>query len=148
MSDGALVTPANRRLRVGTHLITGRAKGTYVQVVQPDAVAAIVGVDAEGYFNDNGDESAVLTVALLPSSISNDFLAAFRRARLPIPVILTEVDGRTVGQTARAMVVKMPDVTWSDGSDVRMWALVATVWRSYPGGMGPAAITTAVPDGV
>lgn len=144
MSDGAIATPANRIIRVGSHKIEGRASGTYVNVVQPERVTLNMGVDAEGMFVDNGNNSADITIALLPSSNSNDVLTALMVSRLPVPVLLTEVDHRTVGGCARAMVVKKADVTWSDGQDARLWTLRTTNWQGVVGGADPAVLNANI----
>jgi hypothetical protein len=144
MSDGSIASPANRVLRVGSHKVEGRAAGTYVNVVQPEQITLNIGVDSEGMFVDNGNQSAEITVALLPSSASNDVFDSLMVSKLPVPILLTEIDSRTVGGCARGMCVKKADITWSDGSDVRLWTFRTTHWTSRVGGSDPAPLNSEI----
>lgn len=144
MGDGAIQSPKNRVLMVGGHKITGRSKGSYITAVQPDQIAVDVGVDGLGTFIDNGDNSAVITISLMPNSPSNVVLSTLKKSKLPVPVVLYEKNGTTVGACARAMVVKMADVTWSDGAETRVWTLVTPNWQGTVGDMSPAEINTSI----
>lgn len=144
MGDGAIQSPANRVVVVGAHKVTGRTKGSYVSLVQPDQIAVDVGVDGLGTFIDNGDNSAVLTISCMPNSVSNRVFSALKKAKLPVPVVLYEKNGTTAGACARAMVVKMTDLTWSDGSEARVWTLVTPNWQGVVGDMDPAPLGSTI----
>lgn len=144
MSDGAIASPATRVARVGAHKVEGRAKGAWVTVVQPERVTLNMGIDSEGMFVDNGDQSADITFNLLPSSNSNDVFNAVMQANLPVPIVIEDLNGRTVGGCARAMCVKKADVSWSDGADVVAWTFRATTWKWVLGGSDPSPTNTDV----
>lgn len=133
MSDGASQSPANRLCFVGTHKVGGRAKGTYVQVVKAPRVSVAVGVDGEGGYIDNGDESATITILLTPSSRSNLVLSTMAATGLAVPVAIKEKLGSTVGGCVTARFTKQADVAWSDGVEVRAWELLTTNWSGVVG---------------
>lgn len=144
MSDGAKQSAKQRHVFIGNHKVVGRAKGTSVSVVKPDRVTVEVGVDGEGVYNDNGDDSATITLSLMPNSDTNDVLSALHTSGLAVPVSLVETNGRTAGGCAHALVVKQADVTWSDGGDVRQWTIVTTNWQGLVGGSRTVEIDTSV----
>lgn len=133
--DGAVQNPAGRIVMVGTHKVDGRGKGTYLDVTQPDRVTVAVGVDGEGGFIDNGDNSATITIALTPSSRSNLVFSAMFDTGLAVPVTIFERNGRTAGACVRARFTKKAPIQWSDGVEVRTWVLVTTNWQGVVGDM-------------
>jgi hypothetical protein len=133
MADGAVQSPKNRRIIVGTHKVGGRAKGTYCNVARADRVSVQVGVDAEGTFVDNGDGSATITILLTPSSRSNRVFSAYFETQLAFPIAISEKNGTTVGGCLRARFTKPADIAWSDGAEVRSWVAVTTSWQGITG---------------
>lgn len=145
MADGYIASPKNRILRVGGIKIVGRGKGVYTYVRTVAQISVDVGVDSEGMFLDNGDNSATIGMLLMPGSESNDVMMAFWLARLPVPATLAELNTRRVGGCARAMITKPSDVEWSDGAAYVLWELVTTNWVPYHGGAPPAAVNSTAP---
>lgn len=146
MADGATQRASNRRVIIGGwHQIEGRAKGNYCTVDKPDRVRVDVGVDGEGVFIENDDQSGTVTIACMPSSKSNDVLSAYEKAGAPFPITVIEVDGSTSFSSARARVTRQAPVTWSDGSEVRQWTIVSTRLLGGVGGMDATAVATEVP---
>lgn len=133
MATGSVQSPRNRRIIVGTHKVGGRAKGTYCQVTRADQVSVQVGVDAEGSFVENGDDSATITILLTPSSRSNRVFSAYHEAKLAFPIAISEKGGTTVGGCLRARFTKPADIAWSDGAEVRSWVAVTTNWQGITG---------------
>lgn len=104
-----------------------------MNVVKADQVSVIMGVDGEGSFSDNQDESATITITLTPSSRSNLVFSAYRKTKLAVPIAIKEKGGTTVGGCARARITKDADVAWSDGQEVRVWTFVTTNWTGVVG---------------
>jgi hypothetical protein len=150
MADGATVDHKQMHVIFGGHRVDGRSKGVYVSVAyRADATAANVGVDGEGFFVDNDDLSATVTVTLLQSSASNDVFSAALLANretpggIAAPLVCNEANGRTTYAAARAKVVKMADSTWSDGGEMRTWTLVTTRLEGFVGGLDPTPLQAA-----
>jgi hypothetical protein len=144
MADGAVIDSANRVVLVGAHALEGRAAGNYCSIVQPDRVAVDVGVDGEGVFRVNGNKSATVTVALMPSSKSNDVLSAIMAAGLPVPLSVIAQGERSKFVAPRAMLTKVADLIWSDGTEVRSWTFVCTSGQLFVGGMPPGTLNSDV----
>jgi hypothetical protein len=140
MADGAQINVQDRTIVVGTHVVGGRAKGNYLNVVMADRSSIDMGVDGEGTHKTTDDKSATITVSVMPSSVSNDVLSALELSGLPVPIAIRDGAGRTIQTAARAKVVKHADVTWSDGAEVRVWTLVTTRLNSFVGGMAPSEL--------
>lgn len=140
MSDGANIDVQDRTLVVGTHVVGGRAKGNYLTVVMADRSSVDMGVDGEGIHKTTDDKSATITCSLMASSNSNDVLSAIELAGLPVPITIRDGAGRTIQTAARAKITKHADVTWSDGSEVRVWTFVTTRLNSFVGGMAAAEV--------
>lgn len=152
MSDGATQDPQGRSFIVGAHRVTGLAKGASMTVeYDADTFQMLMGLDGEGVYIKQDDDSATIVLTLLPSSVSNDvltalFLAAKRTpGGLSFPLLLKDdaSGGRTVGGAATAVITKLPAVGYSESGETRVWTLKTTKWTSYVGG---ASITPANPD--
>lgn len=142
MADGATLDWKRMHVIYGPHRITGRAKGTAVQLtMNAQASTANVGVDGTGYFVDSEDNSGSVTVLLTPESESNDVLSemlALNRVTpggLKHPLVVEDENGRTVMAAASAKIAKLPDAGWSDGVDTRPWTFVFTQGFGRVGGM-------------
>ena len=147
MSDGATVDHKSLNVIYGVHRVKGRAKGDYLQVVyNQEQFTENVGIDGEGFWVSNADESARITVTLVQTSNSNDVLSALFIADkaapggLLLPLVIEEANGRTVYGAARARIVKLADGVWSDGGNVRTWLLSTTRLTGFVGGLGPTPL--------
>lgn len=141
MSDGAVANIANRVVMIGGHALEGRATGNWCTVSQVDRVSVDVGVDGEGMFKVNGNRSGTVTMVLTASSNSNDVLSSVMQAGLPFPLsILESPQGRSKFVASRAMLTKVADLVWSDGTEARSWTAVFTSGTLYTGGMPPGAV--------
>lgn len=145
MSDGAVIDSGNRTCLVGAHALEGRAPGNYCTVTMADRVTVDVGVDGEGVFRINGNRSGSAQIALMASSNSNDVLSAVEAAGLPFPFTLIELGGsRSKLVAPRAMITKVADLIWSDGSEVRLWTIVWTRANVFVGGMAPGQLNQEI----
>lgn len=149
MADGASLDWKRMHVIVGGHRITGRAKGTAVQVTfGAQQNTAAVGVDATGYFIMSDDTSGTCTVLLTPESESNDVLSEMLLLDRTTPggvkqtLVIEDGNGRTVIATPSAKIAKLPDPSWSDATDTRAWTFVFTQSFGRVGGMP----TTATPS--
>lgn len=146
MADGYLAKPANRVVRVAGIPMKGRAGGVYTSVTPLTKRYGVdVGVDGEGMFTDNGNESAAIMIAVMPNSDDNDVLSALYTAGLPVPVTMTEIGSRFVGACARAMITQQAPREWSDGTTRVVWELETTNWSGHHGGAPPSVANTTVP---
>ena len=154
MADGATATPSGRALMIGTHRVRGFAKGASMSVTyNADTNAVNMGLDGEGYYVQQDDDSATITVTLLESSESNDVLSALfltdknSAGGLVVPVLIrdTTQGGRTIAAAATAKISKLPDVGWSETGETRVWTIITTKMISFVGGIG---VTAENPDQV
>ncbi len=143
MADGASLDWKRVHVVYGGHRITGRAKGTAVQLtINGQQNGAAVGVDATGYYIMSDDTSGSVTVLLTMESESNDVLSEFAIADRVTPggiapsLVLEDANGRTVIGAPSAKIQKIPDAAWSDGgNDTRAWTFVFTSSFGRIGGM-------------
>lgn len=143
MADGASLDWKRVHVIYGGHRITGRAKGTAVQLtMNGQQNNAVVGVDATGYYIMSDETSGSVTVLLTMESESNDVLSEFAIADrvtpggVAPPLVLEDANGRTVIGCPSAKIQKMPDASWSDaGNDTRAWTFVFTQSSGRIGGM-------------
>ncbi len=148
MSAGATIDHKSLHVQYGPHALTsGRAKGDYLQVIyNNDAFQEFQGIDEEGAWIANGDQSARVLVTLLQSSDLNDILSALHIADraapggLLLPLLIKEKNGRTAYSAARARIIKFADGIWSDGGAVRQWTISTLLLRGFVGGVGATPI--------
>lgn len=146
MADGASLDWKRMHVIIGGHRITGRAKGTAVQVTfGAQQNTAAVGIDATGYFIMSDDTSGSCAVLLTPESESNDVLSEMLLADkltpggVKLPLVVEDANGRTVIATPSCKIAKLPDPGWSDGVDTRSWVFVFTSCAAKVGGMPTTA---------
>lgn len=149
MADGASLDWKRMHVVIGGHRITGRAKGTAVQVtLGAQRNTAAVGIDGTGYFIMSEDRSGSVTVLLTPESESNDVLSEMLLVDEVTPggvkqsLVVEDANGRTVIASPSAKIAKLPDAAWSDAADTRAWTFVFTQAFGRVGGMP----TTATPS--
>lgn len=147
MSSGAAADPKKRITTIGAHTAVQRAKGNYVTSShRVDQVQVEVGIDGAWLFKIIPDLSAVVTVALMAQSPSNDVYSDWLTLILGGVVsaralLVLEANGTTAMASARCMPVKYTDLTWSDGTEVRSWSFITGRLGGRIGGILPAVIT-------
>jgi len=142
--DGGSLSWKNVHVLWGGIRLTGRAKGTVVSVVfNAEANREVVGIDGIGYFSMSDDISARFTVVLNLAADHNDILSADLNADrgspfgIKKPLVIEDLNGRTVMASPAAKINKFPDVTYSDGEESRSWVFVATRVYGVVGGLNP-----------
>lgn len=142
MADGATIDPKALNLIIGAHLVSGRARGSWLTVSYTnDETAVLSGIDDEAMFVDSVTRTATITVVLMQSSDSNDVLSGLLIANraapggLAFPLVIAESNGRTVYTAAQAKIAKMADGVWSDGGEVRTWTIIAPRLVGFVGGL-------------
>ena len=147
MSSGAAADPKKRIFTFGAHVAVQRAKGDYISTsYRTDQVLVEVGIDGAWLFKIIPDLSAVVTVALMPQSPSNDVFSArmnllFSGVVSVSPLLVVEANGTTVQAAARALPVKVADLAWNDGTEVRSWSFITGRLTGKIGGIVPAIVT-------
>ena len=119
---------STHHVMVGTHRITGRAKGDSVSIAYTNpAFTLVTGVDGNSYWVKQGDRSASITLLLGMNSLSNTVLSTLHLADLntpggvQVPLIIRQGQSLTSFACTRARIVKLPDTAWSDGGNTRSW---------------------------
>lgn len=128
----------------GGEPITGFApgSGSIDWVFDKDMVNKKVGPDGEGAFNLIQDRSGTVTLKLLCTAASNDYLASIyvplsAGAFVTLPLLISDTYGNTklFGNFA---IQKCPDVKFGEELEDREWKLVALKMVAVPGRVGKA----------
>jgi hypothetical protein len=126
--------------------ISGYVQGTYISLVtRTDSDTLTVGSDGLSAFNHNFDDSATLTLTLMPNAVSNDVLTGLwklQRSGVVHPFAMQDRNGRTVAASAACRISKLPDVTYGTEVEPRAWTIIVSNLNLYVGG-SPAAPTSA-----
>ena len=121
--------PKNVHLIYGGASIEGYAEGSYINVeFNNDQVALLVGADGKGTRSIVCDNSATITVRLLPTSTSNAVFQAARSADAAagagsLPLLLTNTETGQVYTTEGAWVQKQPGYDFQVEAQAVEWIL-------------------------
>lgn len=107
--------------------LTGMADGTFITIEQrADQFALVVGADGEGARSASADQSATITLTLLQTSASNDYLSTMLRIdRLSnagaAVFSVQDLNGTTVAVANQAWIMKAANI--ENGKEVtsREW---------------------------
>lgn len=119
--------PKKVQLAIGTHLVTGYADGTFIQVDRnSDQFQVVVGADGEAARAASADKSGTVTVTLMQTSASNDFLStALNTDELTnlntMPLLMKDISGRTLVQAAEGWVKKYATIEMGKEIVSREW---------------------------
>lgn len=117
------------KITAGTHTLTGTAKGTFVSVKEiGDGITAEDGNDGEVARSMKRYARFEITVTLMQTSVSNDFLSsAYALDRLAgqgmMPVTVRDLNGTTLVTAPEAWVKKLPDADFAETSGNRSWVI-------------------------
>jgi len=100
-----------------------------------DSVTKEVGHDGEAVFVFRNDDSGSVTSELMASAASNDFLSAAIAAKLVGPLLIRDMNGRTVLEAPSATVAKLPTVTYGAEMSGREWKWVYADGKFVCGGL-------------
>lgn len=98
-----------------------------------------VGVDGEVAVNQDADESATVTVNLLQTSSSNEFLSTiYQSAReggqLQHDLLIRDSNGKSVYTSADAVVKRVPDTSRGKEAGVNAWQILCGHLKPFEGG--------------
>ena len=130
-------------IETGASIIaSGFAEGSRVSVAKgSDAVTVTIGSSGEGAFNFSNDESGTITIHLLQTSSTNDFLSSqYELQELNgggmMEVMVKDNNGRSLHYAPKARIQKMPDSDYEEEVGDRQWVLVCLKIKDYIGGTG------------
>ena len=121
--------PKKVQVIVGSHIVTGYADGTFLNVERnADQFQAIVGADGESARVASADKSGLITLTLMQTSESNDFLSEALAADEAtnvgtFTVMVRDLQGTTLVQSAEAWVKKYASVEFGKDSASREWVI-------------------------
>lgn len=135
-------SPKKVRVIYGGVVMTGYMDGTFVEVDKTtDDFTEIVGSDGEGARIASADESGTVTITLMQTSASNDYLSNMRikdkQTNLNTAALTVEDgSGRTLCEATEAWIKKVAKVEMSNDKTGRAWVFASTDLRHYVGGNG------------
>lgn len=121
------------------NLLTGYADGDFLSAKRnEDSQILIVGADGDGCFVKSNNKSGEVTLTLLRSSPSNDILSALYKVQesLPVPQPLFAKDGlgTSLISSAKALIKKIPDLTFSKEMNTAEWVFIVHDLDIFVGG--------------
>ena len=119
--------PKRVQLAIGPHIVTGFADGTFIQVERTsDQFQVVIGADGEAARAASADKSGTLTLTLMQTSASNDFLSTAlltdEQTNLnTMPLLMKDVSGRTLVQAAEGWIKKYATIEFGKEIVSREW---------------------------
>lgn len=132
--------PKKVQVIIGDHIVTGYADGSFLSVERnSDQFQAITGADGESARVASADRSGLMTLTLMQTSESNDFLSAKlsedEETNLgTFPVLIKDLQGTTLVQSAEAWVKKYATVEFGKDDAQREWVIETGDLRLVVGG--------------
>lgn len=121
--------PLKVTITVGSKFLTGFAPdGIFSLVNSADRVSHTVGSQGDSCYIENADESAILTVTLMPNSPSNAYLEDLcnRRAFFNTTINDASDGGKMTKSSANCRVQKYADDGRSNTATTRSWNIIMT----------------------
>ncbi len=121
------------------NLLTGYADGDFISAKRnTDNQSLVIGADGDGCFVKNNDKSGEVTLTLLRSSPSNDILSALYKVQeltpVPQPLFAKDGLGTSIVSSAKALIKKIPDLTFSKEMNTAEWVFVVADLDIFVGG--------------
>jgi len=132
--------PAQIAVIVGPHIVEGFANEEFVSVsFQDDDWEHTSGADGEEMRTKKNDRRAVMTLTLLQSSASNDYLSGLRAADQAsnngvVPVLLKDNNGSTIIESVGGWIGRNPDVAMGKSPSNREWMIHLSNATAFVGG--------------
>jgi hypothetical protein len=126
----------------GSQPLQGFAEGDAVTIeTNEDAWLLLNGADGESTRAKNNNRSGRVTVVLLGSSSSNDYLSALHTAdqlsgNAPFPIMVKDNTGTSLHSAATAWIVKPPAATFGKEASTRTWIFETDELITFHGGNG------------
>lgn len=128
----------NPKLLIATfagRILSGFADGTFAQVSKnEDGMMLKVGADGESAVAVNANESGKVTITLLNTSATNDFLSLAAGLRTRGALQIKDLSGRTLVNAADAWIVKQADITKSKEIETSEWVFETGSLQVFSGG--------------
>lgn len=127
----ATYDPLKVLLTIGVNRITGFASGTFIEVERnADAVNLLVGTQGEYAWAIGRDRSGIITLTLMHTAFSNDFLEVMARADElgglgGRSALIEDLNGRTLIRAPEVHVLKRPTISYGAEVMTREWQVVA-----------------------
>ena len=131
--------PAEVSVIISGRIMDGFADGTFVSCGRNnDSWALTVGADGEGTRAKSNDRSGRLTLTLLQSSDSNEFLSELDLAdelsgTSTFPILVKDASGSSLYEAETAWIVKPPDAPFSKTAENREWIIETDNLRMFAG---------------
>ena len=132
--------PSKVSIIVGPQPIGGFAKGTFINVERSSHLwSKEVGADGEVSRTKSSDKSGRITLKLMASSASNDYLSALNLLDElsnggMFPVIVKDNSGTSLYAAAEAWIEKAPNAEFSKELTEREWVIDCAILESFSGG--------------
>jgi hypothetical protein len=132
--------PKDVSIIVGVKAISGFADGTYVLAeMDEDAFSKVSGADGEVARAKSNNYTGKITITLMQSSDSNDYLSGLAIAdRVTgtgvVPVTIRDANGTTIVFAESAWVMKIPPVEFGKEIGNREWILDCSQVEQFVGG--------------
>lgn len=124
----------------GVQPISGFADGEFVTVERnEDTFSILVGADGEACRSKNSNKSGKVTIRLMASSQSNDYLSELQLAdeisgNSPSPLQIKDSFGTSIHTAVTAWVVKSPTSAYGKDSGTREWVIETDELVAFVGG--------------
>lgn len=138
--------PGCVHVRVGVIPISGFASENGITVSRnSDTFETVRGINGVVARRKSLDQSGVITLSLLQTSISNDVLSALslvdeKLGSGIVPVVIIDSISKSVYVSAFAWVKKYVEAVYSGGLSVRQWQLECPELQMYTGGVTDADV--------
>ncbi len=125
---------------IGSQPIHGFADGDFVAVERnEDDWTLLVGADGESTRAKNANKSGKITLTLLASSASNDYLSDLQKAdelsgTATFGALIKDSFGTSIYSAATLWCVKQPPATFSKDAGTREWVFETDELIQYAGG--------------
>lgn len=126
----------------GNRILTGFMDGTFIEADKTsDDWAEHIGADGEGARVQSADESGTVTLTLMQTSASNDYLSGCRNADRASSLgtkslVVKDGSGRSLIFAAEAWIKKVAKSELSNDKGSRQWVFVSTNMEHFVGGNG------------
>ncbi len=131
---------------IGGVQITGFAEGDDAVTIeyQSDLFNTVVGADGQGVASRIKDNRANMTLRLLQTSPSNDFLSGILTAYMaevytPLPIIIRDAAGNSLHGAPTSYITARPTISYGQNQTSRDWVLGALQMQSFIGSSSPVA---------
>lgn len=125
---------------VGSQPVTGFAEGEFVKVERnEDGWSLLVGADGEATRAKNNNRSGKVTLTLLASSASNDYLSELQTAdelsgNSTVGIMIKDTRGTSLYTAATAWIAKQAPASFGKDAGTREWVLETDELIQFAGG--------------